>query len=633
MKVLLIVIGALLIPMATAYSAPYTVLSSPADGYTMTGASIRLDWYGERGGGLPVWWDSQVQFWPDSAFKSTVLHQMAASEFTIYQAGGEWLPDNCWIYWRARLNWSDVWGNYWTPWTGTRKFRTDFPGLDTELPTEGAVGVSQRPTFDWSGYYADSLITGGVITGGFIFQIDTISDFSSPALWLDTISGTGCLDGWELPPTARLAGGQTYYWHALCLLNFYSGADIAKGGWTNVASFTTGCSEHMPPVVSGPADGAAVAGPDVDLIWISHLAHEDYEVQIDDDESFLSPLQTTAVSGSGYTLTGVTEGATYYWRTRANFSCGNSDWTETRQFTVLCPVPETPVPTDPPNGSSGNPLELTYLQWEEVVGCDLYYVEVDNNADFSSPVFVANTDQTNELCTDLATVTTYHWRVRAYDQTCGFGAFSTTWTFTTECVEPDAAGLLDPPDEAVELEQPVTLDWGDVDGATGYEIQVDDSTDLGTLLVHETISGSEYLLDSVEQGVTCYWRVRATNNCTSGQWSPLWSFTTRVPTGVVEADDEILPGSYYLSHNYPNPFNPSTTFEFGLPVSQYVRIDVLNILGKRIETLVSEVLPSGSWSVTWDGRNTEGRSATSGVYFYRMTAGEYSQTRKMVLVK
>jgi hypothetical protein len=86
--------------------------------------------------------------------------------------------------------------------------------------------------------------------------------------------------------------------------------------------------------------------------------------------------------------------------------------------------------------------------------------------------------------------------------------------------------------------------------------------------------------------------------------------------------------SYNLHQNYPNPFNPSTTIEFDLPKTSEVTLKVYNIVGEEVATLLSASLPSGPHSVEWDA----GELAT-GAYLYRLQAGEYVQTRKMMLMK
>ena len=89
-----------------------------------------------------------------------------------------------------------------------------------------------------------------------------------------------------------------------------------------------------------------------------------------------------------------------------------------------------------------------------------------------------------------------------------------------------------------------------------------------------------------------------------------------------------------LAQNYPNPFNPQTTIAFSLKARSHVRIDVFDVTGAHVRTLLDDTRAAGSYSdVRWDGQDRSGREVASGVYFYKLRSHEYSQTRKMVLLK
>jgi hypothetical protein len=96
----------------------------------------------------------------------------------------------------------------------------------------------------------------------------------------------------------------------------------------------------------------------------------------------------------------------------------------------------------------------------------------------------------------------------------------------------------------------------------------------------------------------------------------------------ISAWDADVPTKYALFQNYPNPFNPSTTIEFALPHAGFVTLKVFNVLGKEVATLMAGEHAAGTFKATWDASGLP-----SGVYFYRLTAGEYFQTQKMVLMK
>jgi len=94
-----------------------------------------------------------------------------------------------------------------------------------------------------------------------------------------------------------------------------------------------------------------------------------------------------------------------------------------------------------------------------------------------------------------------------------------------------------------------------------------------------------------------------------------------------------LPLDYILFQNYPNPFNPSTTVKFQVPKTSDVTIKIYDMLGQEIRTLFSEQVMRGNYTVEWDGLNEAGQQMSSGTYVYRMIAGEFMQSKKMVYVK
>jgi hypothetical protein len=100
-------------------------------------------------------------------------------------------------------------------------------------------------------------------------------------------------------------------------------------------------------------------------------------------------------------------------------------------------------------------------------------------------------------------------------------------------------------------------------------------------------------------------------------------------TGVDDAVEQ-LPTVFALHQNYPNPFNPRTEMKFDLPVDSHVKLEVFNVLGQKVTTVLDEDMRAGYRSVTWNGSDNKGRS---GVYFYKLTAGDHVFTRKMMMLK
>jgi hypothetical protein len=110
---------------------------------------------------------------------------------------------------------------------------------------------------------------------------------------------------------------------------------------------------------------------------------------------------------------------------------------------------------------------------------------------------------------------------------------------------------------------------------------------------------------------------------------------TKHGTGDVGDDDDerSLPSDFSLKQNYPNPFNPATTIEYSLPKRGHVTIEIFNLLGQKVRTLMDEYKSTGNYTITWDGTDNSGNQLSTGIYFCRLHAGDYVQTKKLVLIK
>ena len=93
------------------------------------------------------------------------------------------------------------------------------------------------------------------------------------------------------------------------------------------------------------------------------------------------------------------------------------------------------------------------------------------------------------------------------------------------------------------------------------------------------------------------------------------------------------PYKYHIAQNFPNPFNPGTAIKYELPKMSEVSLKIYNILGQEVKTLINGKKPAGYHKVTWDGRNNLGIKVSSGLYIYRIKAGEFIDTKKMVLLR
>ena len=145
------------------------------------------------------------------------------------------------------------------------------------------------------------------------------------------------------------------------------------------------------------------------------------------------------------------------------------------------------------------------------------------------------------------------------------------------------------------------------------------------------LESTSYLLD-YSTGQTAVGQSEGTGYIETGgfwSWSP-WGEAVGVEEEVVPG---LVPDRFALSQNYPNPFNPRTHICYQLPRAGQVTLTVYNVMGQAVCCLVDGSQAAGEHEVTWDGLDDAGRAVASGIYFYQLTAGQFVETKKMLLLK
>jgi hypothetical protein len=137
--------------------------------------------------------------------------------------------------------------------------------------------------------------------------------------------------------------------------------------------------------------------------------------------------------------------------------------------------------------------------------------------------------------------------------------------------------------------------------------------------------------DDIFPSLTSMWlRVSSRNQCGQGLWSPPYQFI--LPYNGIRKLSNELPKEFQLYQNYPNPFNPSTKIKFEIPKCAFTNLIVYDIVGREVATLVNEKLQPGTYEVEWSAISG-GTNYPSGVYIYKFISGDYSVTKRMVLIK
>jgi len=202
---------------------------------------------------------------------------------------------------------------------------------------------------------------------------------------------------------------------------------------------------------------------------------------------------------------------------------------------------------------------------------------------------------------------------------------------STTVGDPAAVALSAPSDNATSQPVNLTLRWLSTPGAASYWLRVDTSKTFvsGVRFSDSTLADTAKSFHGLLNNTKFYWHVRAKRAGGAWEFSPTWSFITGSSNTAVRDQNEI-PSTFGLDQNYPNPFNPSTKIGFGVSGlgSSWVKLAVYDLLGREVAVLVNEKKEPGSYSVQFNGSRL-----ASGVYLYRIQAGDFVATKRLLLLK
>ena len=292
-------------------------------------------------------------------------------------------------------------------------------------------------------------------------------------------------------------------------------------------------------------------------------------------------------------------------------------------LTVKAQGLDSPVLSEPPDVDIVVSPTVT-LEWNSVTGAISYEVQISLFSDFSSlvnpnPVIITtNYYQIPEGV--LSSFTVYYWRVKAISST-GSSNYSVAWSFRTAGTPAQEIGALEVVVSNLSANNNLTpnqiqillqrLDLALHQYNLGHTFVAYINLQLFKLRIYILLY-SEFLTPSVANSL-----IYNANKIISLLWgdSPI-------------AEENLVPKEFDLKQNYPNPFNPSTTIEYTIPENNRVILKIYDVLGKEVATLVDKDQNSGSYIVVWNAQ-----SLSSGIYFYRINAGNYTDTKRMVLKK
>jgi len=166
--------------------------------------------------------------------------------------------------------------------------------------------------------------------------------------------------------------------------------------------------------------------------------------------------------------------------------------------------------------------------------------------------------------------------------------------------------------------------------------------DLSLLIPSSQENTTGYLFDEVDISANTEAKFNINNNVPTnlnvdsdgdGDYELSVTPKTEYPTGISDESKQIKPSKYILYPNYPNPFNPTTTITYSIPQQKNVLLEVFNVRGEKVATLVNGRMRAGTYNVSWDGKDSFGRFVPSGIYLCKIRAGSYQHTIRMLLLK
>lgn len=304
-------------------------------------------------------------------------------------------------------------------------------------------------------------------------------------------------------------------------------------------------------------------------------------------------------------------GEKLFWRMRGKHDAATSEWSGARSFTV-----QPTVELDKPNNHATDQDLDVELRWDTYSELVTYDVQIDDNADFSSPVFLSSIDNTINA-EQLHFGVKYYWRVRAL-HTGDISDWCEPWDFTTV----NTVVLVSPANDAVDLGLSPLLDWEDITGISNYYVELSDKSDFSNIITAGTTPAdqSNGIVPLVlEKEKSYYWHVRAENGLDQTNWSPTWKFTTIPPVGV---EEQTFEGNFNI---YPNPAENTVYVQLKANAPRAFRLTLTDVLGVQV---LSKELNTNAGNKTLQ---LDVSSLKEGVYMLRITDNDNSFTRKIII--
>ncbi len=474
-------------------------------------------------------------------------------------------------------------------------------------PADGATGQAGSLTLSWNA-------APGAATYRVQVSLDqTFADAKRMAVDR-TVTGASL--------AVNLGLGSTYFWRV----------SASNGGFTSAYSNVNRFSTVATPATAvvrlvSPASGATNQPALLPLVVRRTSDAAQYRYQVSTLRTFAAFTVNQLAVDTTNTVQ-LFSGTKYYWRVRGENGAGVAAFSNIDSFTVAT-APAVPTLVSPANNAPDTRADTLRLVWRVAARATSYKIEVSRSSASGLVLNEYTTTDTTLQLTGLLRLTTYFWRVQA-SNIGGPSLFSGTNAFITIIAAPAAPAAVAPAANATNVSVRPTFSWSAVATATKYRLQVAADNQFAQV-VRDTVvfeRTSVILVRRLAGETPYFWRVNAGNIGGDSPYSTARLLTTEQATSVEDKRESAIPTEFALSQNYPNPFNPTTTIEFALPKTGEVKLVIYDLSGRVVAELANGKFEAGYHKVVFDGAKL-----VSGIYYYRLKAGDFVSVKKLTLLK
>lgn len=585
---------------------------------------------------IAVWTGSKMIIWGGMNLTDYPRRGYNQTNYLITTGGGiydpatdSWSPMSTTNAPSARIYHRAVWtGNKLIIWGGenlTTNFNTGSiydPLSDSWTSTSTANAPSGRiyPTAAWTG---NKMIIWGGMNAPFNNYCPTDGGIYDP------ISNT-----WTSTSTENVPEGRTYF------AGVWTGNKIIVWGGYNGGSGSSSCLNtggiYTPPSFNQVPDAPMLITPANNTVNISLTPFLDwndisnatsYGVQVSTDQSFTNPIvnQTGLTSSQFQILSNTLSSNTlYYWRVNSTNQYGTSVWSTVSNFTTMLGLPLTPTHLE----AVADSIKRINLSWDDNSSNEDGF-KIERSTDGGNNWSLLNTLPPNDSLyydNGLTPFSVYFYRVYAYNS-YGNSVYSNIANDTAQSYDPKEnvyIVILD----VNWLVQNNVLNQGQgnsliskLNAARQKILQGNNNAAINQLhaFLNQT---NDFITNHILTQVQAQPLIDKANYIIDqlGGDIPLIS-----GLNIYSKD---IPTEYALQYNYPNPFNPTTRIRFDLPKASETKLIIYDMLGREVKVLLNNNLEPGRYEITWNAG-----SKASGIYFYRLTAGDFLQVKRMSLIK